>query len=146
MNKRTNRWSPKLRGKKQSPKSGSKKPATATAAQPILSSGIEPREFAGAVLDIWRLAARVADNSVPESVQIAVERLSDRVRGMGFEARNLEGEAYQQNMKVFVVDDLGGDEPKYIVQCLTPAIYFKDTLIEPANVVIGGKSDGTTDS
>lgn len=146
MSKKTNRWSPKLKGKKTSKKSCNAVTTNAPKSSPVKSVGIEPHEFAGAVLDIWRLTIRVADNAVPEPIQIAVERLNDRIRGMGFEARNLEGETYQPNMKVFVVDDLGGDEPKYILQCLTPAIYFKDTLIEPANVVIGGKSDGTTDS
>jgi hypothetical protein len=144
MNKKSNRWNPKSRGKKGAKSTSGNK--LASAHQCSTKHSIEPHEFAGAVLDIWRLATRVTDNSVPEPVQIAVERLSDRIRGMGFEARNLEGETYQQNMKVFVVDDLGGDEPKYILQCLTPAIYFKGTLIEPANVVIGGKCDGTTDS
>lgn len=137
MAKKSAKWNRKQRRQKRP-----------TKPQPSRLTGVslEPYDLVGVLIDVWRLTSRVSNDAVPEDIQIAVERLGDRVIGLGFEVKTHEGEIYQPNMRVFVVDDLGGDEPKYIVECLTPAVYYKGILIEPANVVIGGKTDGKTDS
>jgi hypothetical protein len=102
---------------------------------------IAVKEMVELVIDIWRITKRLNSTQVPEPFLIALERTVDRLRGLGFEIREHEGDDYHPNMSVIVVDNLGG-EPLKILECLTPAVYYKGKLIERANVIVGGESHG----
>ncbi len=108
---------------------------------------VKVRDLITLVLDVWRLYQRAQHEGVPEKVQLAIERTLERLRGLGFDWKTLEGQPYDPKAKIHVIDDRGPEdtEERIIVECLTPAIYYREVLIEPAKIVIGGKNDGKAD-
>lgn len=143
MAKHGNRWSPKARGKRNQNRSRSDY-ARSASSTPQATSQLRADELVGLVIDLWRMQKRAEREEVPERFLIALERALERVYGLGFEIKELKNERYDPHMKVTVVENTGGNE-LWILECLTPAVYYKGKLIERANVIIGGHAHGKTD-
>ncbi|MEM4408355.1 MAG: hypothetical protein QXI19_06395 [Candidatus Caldarchaeum sp.] len=140
MGKRNCQWSAKARGKRKN----IRQRATHAAALPSASSQLKVSDVVGLVIDLWRMKKRAEKEQIPERFALALERSLERVYGLGFEIRELENEMYDPHLNVVVVENLGG-EPLRILECLTPAVYYKGKLVERANVIIGGAiQDGKT--
>lgn len=142
MSKKNRRWSARARGKQGKPHSRGNH--TAVSLERSAHPQIKVSEVVGIVIDLWRMHKRAEKEEVSERFIIALERSLERVYGLGFEIRELSNEPYDPHMNVVVVENLGG-EPLRIVECLTPAVYYKGKLVERANVVIGGSGHDTTD-
>lgn len=138
MAKSKHTWKPKQRGKKAKSRS-----ARIASSVGILQaeSTIRASELVLLVTELWRMQQRAQQEPVPERFTLALERSLERIEGLGFEIRSLVGEPYDTHMSVTVIDDRGG-EPKRILECLTPAIYYRGKLLERAKVVIGGDTHG----
>ena len=137
MAKCKHRWKPQQRGKRTRLRS-------TRGVTPALSAAVESIRASELVLlitELWRMQQRAQQEPVPERFALALERSLERVMGLGFEIRSLVGEPYDTHMSVTVIDDRGG-EPKHVLECLTPAIYYRGKLLERANVVIGGDTNG----
>lgn len=107
---------------------------------------IDASKIAELAISLWRIGKRAQrDPATPEPVVIACEMARDRLSEIGFDIREMVGLPYHENMRVRVVDHEPASQPLQIIECLTPAIYFHDSLLRPAEVVIKGEQDGTTD-
>lgn len=89
-------------------------------------------------IDLWRIRIRATKDNASERTLAAIERAEDRLSRMGFRLDNLEGTLYDSNMNVRVVDHEESDQPATIVECLSPAVYFRETLLTSAEVVVRG--------
>lgn len=142
-------WSAKSRGKHSRPS----KPNSAVVVETKRKDSTQPntrldaKDLVMFVLDMWRLYQRAEHEGVPEKVQLAIERTMERLKGMGFDWKTLEGQPYDPKAKVHVIEDRSPSdtEERVVLECITPAIYYKEVLIEPAKIVIGGKTDGKAD-
>jgi hypothetical protein len=105
------------------------------------AESIRASELVLLITELWRMQQSTHREPIPERFALALERSLERVMGLGFEIRSLVGEPYDTHMNVVVIDDRGG-EPKHVLECLTPAIYYRGKLLERANVVIGGDTNG----
>lgn len=96
-------------------------------------------ELTELILALWRAERRGRRNEqTPEPVTMAIETAMDRARDLGFSFDEMVGTPYHENMRVRVIQhDAGEGEPR-ISECLTPAVYFRKTLIKPAEVIIEG--------
>ena len=100
------------------------------------------------VVDVWRIRNRAVRNkATPENVCLACDTALARLNKLGFRIEEHVGEAYHENSRMCVVDHSGGDENRRVVECLTPAVYYRDELIKPAEIVTEGEdTDGKADS
>lgn len=96
-------------------------------------------QIAELAVDIWRITLRAQNDDSSHRVLAACERASDRLRSIGFEVVNPIGQYYDSNMRVRVIDHVGGTEPFKIIDCVSPAIYFKGELIREADIVTQGE-------
>lgn len=140
MGKQNRHWSAKARGKQKRQRAQ----GDHIMIQQDSPFQIRASEVVGLVIDLWRMQKRAEKEQIPERFTIALERSVERIYGLGFEIREHKDEFYDPHMNVVVVENLGG-EPLRILECLTPAVYYKGKLIERANVVIGGNNHGKTD-
>lgn len=100
---------------------------------------VDRAEMTDLVIDLWRIRRRAQrQNETPESVRVACEVAMDRLAGLGFEVRELVGELYDENMRVRVVDQEGGETNLRISECLTPAVYRDGLLVRQAEVIVAG--------
>lgn len=93
---------------------------------------------AALVIDLWKISARAKGEQAGERVLAACERAEDRLRRIGFRTDDPEGQIYDTNMRVRVVEHDGGAEPLKISQCLSPAVYYRDVLVREAEVITKG--------
>lgn len=96
------------------------------------------RDVAELAVDLWRIGTRAKRDSASERVLIAYERAVDRLDGLGFRFDSMMNHPYDENLKVRVIEHEDGTEPRRIVECITPAVYYKDSLIREAEVVTRG--------
>jgi hypothetical protein len=93
------------------------------------------------ILELWCVSLRANRNeATPPSVLSAIETALERVSEAGFEFRDMIGEPYNENMRIRVVHQDGGDLNIRISECLSPAVYYNKALIKPAEVVLRGDS------
>jgi hypothetical protein len=98
------------------------------------------------VVDVWRIGRRADRDGASEAVRIACETAVDRLASLGFRFDELLGEPYDENLRVRVVHKEGGERNVRISECLSPAVYFRNELIRPAEIVIQGEGeDGSAD-
>lgn len=99
------------------------------------------------VVDIWRIRHRAnRDEATPESVRIACDTALDRLSMLGFSIGEPEGELYDANSRVTVVDQRGGSLKRRICECLSPAVYYDGKLVKLAEVILEGEDDGKANS
>ncbi len=107
---------------------------------------IEAKALVNLVIDLWRVQKRIEKEGAPEAVKVALERTMERVYGLGFRIETWEGREFDEHLKVEVVEDASNGQMPIIKDCLTPAIFFRNQLVEMARVVLGGKEDDQTNS
>lgn len=88
-------------------------------------------------LDVWRLS-RMTEGD--ERLHTLASRALDRLRALGLRLETLEGNPFDENAKVRVVEHRPGPEPRTVVECVTPAIYWNDQLLKEANVITKGQA------
>lgn len=108
-------------------------------------------QAADLVTDLWRIGRRIRrEDHVPDSIVLAWERAMDRLAELGFWLEEHLDEPYHESMRINVVHHELGEGSLRIVECLAPAIYYKQSdsshteLIRPADVVIRGQGHGTS--
>lgn len=108
---------------------------------------LAPSDLADLMVDLWRIGKRAGRHGeTPETVRVACEIALERALELGFDIRELQGD-YDQNMRVRVVHRDGGSVNQVISECLSPAVYFDNQLIRPAEVILKGDiTDGESDS
>lgn len=88
------------------------------------------------VLDVWRLTQLRAEEG---QVSCLTTRIYERLNSLGYRLETPDG-SYDENARVKVVEHQPGPEPRRIIACLTPAIYWHGQLVKEANVITKGKS------
>lgn len=92
---------------------------------------------------VWRIDRRARRSpATPEGVLVACETARDRLNALGIDMRDLAGQPYDENMRVRVVQYDAEQGPARIVECLSPAIYWRNELIRPAEVTVEGEING----
>lgn len=87
-------------------------------------------------LDLWRLHRATQDES---PLSALVTRAFGRLESLGLRLETLEGSAFDENARVRVVEHRPGPETRTIIECVTPAIYWRDRLLKEANVITKGQ-------
>jgi|ERR1019366_2046569 hypothetical protein len=99
---------------------------------------IPSTKVAELAVDLWKITARAKKDSSGVRVLAACERAEERLLSFGFELASPDGQAYDTNMCMRVVDHEEGDGPLIVAQCLSPAVYYRGKLIRAAEVVTRG--------
>jgi hypothetical protein len=95
---------------------------------------------------VWRAKKRSDREETPEAVRVALETVSEQIEALSFRYDEMVGQPYDENMRVRVAHHEGGPVNMRIIECLGPAIYHDDRLIRPADVVVRGDEDGSSNS
>lgn len=138
--KKKKAYSPKARGKSKTPPAKNKPQDAAAPKKRASSTTIDAKDLVLLIIDIWRLNKRLEHETISEPIQNAVERIEERLRGLGFTWKSLEGQPYDSKAVMIVIEDRSNGKDCVITECLTPAVYYKDKLIEPSKVILGGDS------
>lgn len=102
---------------------------------------IDTNGLAELAVSIWRIERRAQRSAdTPENVRMACETACDRLRAIGIELRDLVGAPYDENMRVRVVQHDGGSGTAHVAECLSPAVYLRNELILPAEVIVKGRT------
>ncbi len=100
--------------------------------------GVSATKVAELAIDLWRIQMRAQAEMPGGRVTAACERAGDRLRALGFELDTLEGRPYDANLRVQVIDHEEDEEPRRVVECVSPAVYFQGVLVREAEVVTRG--------
>lgn len=100
---------------------------------------IEVAKLSDLIVELWRVDRRSKQPPINEPVRLACERAIIRVSKLGFRYSSMEGERYAKGMKVFVIDHIGGENNQVISECVSPAIYFREKLVRPGEVITKGE-------
>jgi hypothetical protein len=102
-------------------------------------SGLDPRDIGRLACDIWRIERRAEKTGADAGVLTACELARYTLEELGFEIRDLTGMPYSERLVVDVAEKRGGEGELFIVQCLSPAVFFNHVQIFPARVIIATK-------
>ncbi len=91
------------------------------------------------IVDLWRLSQ--ADIDLDPRGGTIVRRAVDRIRELGYSTEQYEGRRYDENLRVNVIEHRGEQQNRTIVECLSPAVFFGDALLKPADVITEGRSE-----
>ncbi len=103
------------------------------------NEGPSAEDVAALAVDIWKVAERARAEHANDRVIAACERAEDRLRRMGFEVDAMVGKSYDTNLKVRVMDHDPAEGPTIIGHCISPAVFYRGSLIREAEVVTRGE-------
>ncbi len=110
------------------------------------SMGVPPDDLVPVFIDLWRIEQRAKKEQASDRVLTACERASARVARLGFRVEDLVGEAYDPDMVVSVIENEGGPLNRKIVECIAPAVYYQNQLIQVGQVITRGDEGNGKDS
>lgn len=99
--------------------------------------GIPAADLVPLVVDLWRLS-RIAEQD--QRLSMLCSRILDRVRSVGYRCETLENTLYDENAKVRVIEHRPGPESRVIIECLTPSVYWNESLLKEATVITKGQA------
>jgi hypothetical protein len=127
---------------KKSPKKPKRSNVIVAVASAVESIHPTALEIADLAVDLWKLGERTKTEGATERIVAAFERAEDRLKRIGFEWETLVGKNYNTNLKAKVVDHEASEGPLVISKCISPAVYFRGSLIREAEIVtIGGENN-----
>ena len=130
------------RVKRKSPYPLSKKKARKAREEvhlPAAVTGVEPTSISPLAIDIWRIAQRAKKEAASERISAACERAQDRLQTLGFVVVDLTGHKFDPDSKLTVIEHQGGSNNIVVVECISPAIYYRDALLTLGEVITKGE-------
>lgn len=89
-------------------------------------------------IDIWKLGNRIRSENESERVLAALERLESTLTGCGIRIDSMVGDPYDTNMSAVVLDHIDSDNPLFVAECISPAVYMNNELVHSAEIVTKG--------
>ena len=100
-------------------------------------------ELSNLAISVWRARRRAERFSdTPQPVLLAIQGAIEHFEAIGVTLRDLIGDAYDDNMRVHVVDTIDAGGARIISDCIAPAVYYRGMLVRSAEVVVTGKIEG----
>ncbi|MCC6377142.1 MAG: hypothetical protein IT191_09020 [Microbacteriaceae bacterium] len=100
---------------------------------------IQTEALAELAIDVWKIEKRAKDTTSSHRVLTACERALERLTNFGFVIDTMMDRPYSENLRMRVVEHEESEDPRHVIECLSPAIFHGDVLIREADVVTRGR-------